>query len=249
LAVSNTGLSLGITTLTQATIFASFVCLSVAHMFSQERAGSTQYSIISATVLVYFGKCAVSFTMFLCKGDMRVDLDSDSGKYGKWTSIFLLMVAGGLFAGYDALSFLVLHNFDPATYQVLKHMRVVFISVLWQVVFQTKLSCTQWQALILLIVAGVTKVLGRSAVLDTATVGATIWIMVAQCTMCAFANVYSEALLKDAAKMPTDLVNTIIYLWGLISLVMVMVCSQGPDKLNSEPCRRLHGQGCKQTHG
>jgi len=234
-AVSRTGLSLGITSSTQAVIFGSYVCLSITHMFVQERAGATGYSVISATIWVYFGKCAASLVILACRGNLKMDsFDAGGAKFGKTFSVFLLMGTGSLFAFYDCISFLVLRNFDPATYQVLTHMRVIFVGVLWQIVFRSQLSGKQWQSLLLLVAAGITKLVARAGVLDPSVLGATIALVVVQCTLSAFANVYAEALLKDMAKMPTDLVNAIMYFWGTVSLTMVMMIAEGPGKISSE---------------
>jgi len=213
-------------------------------MFLQERAGVTRYSIISVTFLVYFGKCAVSFMMFLCKGDLRLGrLDTISLK-----SHVGLMITGGVLAFYDALSFLCLRKFDTATYQVLSHMRVIFVSFLWQGAFRRKLSSTQWQSLLLLIVAGITKTVARAESMDAALLVGPIWILFLQNGLCAAANVSSEALLKNMA-VPTDLVNTLIYFWGLVWLVIVMLCTQGPnafytDVLSPVAWARLQADPC-----
>jgi hypothetical protein len=109
-------------TLSGAVIFLVYIAFSVGHMFLQQRAGKTGYSVIAATLLVYFCKTVVSFLMFLCKEDVWTGLSSLLGpgctRFGKLQGCLLPLIPGGLYAGYDALSFVGLQHIDPPTYQL-----------------------------------------------------------------------------------------------------------------------------------
>jgi len=142
------------------------------------------------------------------------------------------MIPGGLLAGYDALSFLSLASLDPVTYQILVHMRIILVCFLWQLMFKHKLSGTQWLAILLFAAAGVTKGIDRSRMSEVELYRG-IQIVVIQTLMSALANVSSEVLLKEMP-MPADLVNTTMYLWGLIWLVIALLYKQGSGALYSE---------------
>merc|ERR1712072_1544303 len=108
---------------------------------------------MSATIIIYVGKCAVSFLMFLCRSDLRAGFSSilapGCARFGRLPACFLPLIPGGLFAAYDTLSFLSLSNLDPATYQILVQLRIVWVGILWQLAFHRNLSATQWFALLL----------------------------------------------------------------------------------------------------
>jgi len=236
LATSRPAGFLGFTTFLQVYIFAGYICLSVGHMFLQQRAGVSGYSIISATVMIYVGKFTVSFLMFLYKGNLSAGFSSlvapGCSRFGKLPACTLPLITGGLLAGYDALSFFSLAHFDPTTYQIFVHTRVICIGFLWQFAFRRKLSATQWLAFVLFTAAGITKSLDRNQLQEIGFHKA-IGIVILQIVMSAFANISSEVLLKEMA-MPTDLLNACMYFWGLVWLVIALLCTRGPGALYSE---------------
>jgi len=112
------------------------------------------------------------------------------------------------------------------------HMRIIFVCILWQVMFTRKLSATQWLALLIFFAAGITKGMDSAQVADVGLYRG-IKIVIIQMLMSAFANVSSEVLLKEMP-MPADLVNTCMYLWGLIWLLVAMLYQKGFGALYSE---------------
>eukprot|EP00928_Gymnodinium_smaydae_P060099 TRINITY_DN4364_c0_g9_i1.p1 TRINITY_DN4364_c0_g9~~TRINITY_DN4364_c0_g9_i1.p1 ORF type:complete len:427 (-),score=40.38 TRINITY_DN4364_c0_g9_i1:58-1338(-) len=228
---------IGLNTNRLVQIFFVYVAFSTGHMFLQQQAGKTGYSFLAATVMVYFGKCLVSLLMFLWKGNVAVGFGSlfapGCTRLGKVPGFLLPLIPGGLFAGYDALSFFGLQSVDPATYQVLVRMRIVFVGVLWQVMFQRKLSGIQWLAFLLIFFAGLTKGIGHVA-MDSVHFNLNgIWIMLIMNWMSAFGSVCAEALLKEMP-MPIDLINTCTYFWGMMFLCLALLTFEGPDALYSE---------------
>jgi len=226
----------GINTLPQLAVLLAFLALSVAVPFLQQRAGTTRYSTISATFMIYFGKCVVSFAMFLCRADIKAGFSTQlapgCNRFGNLPALILPIIPGGLLAGYDVLSYQSLVHLDPATYQILLHMRTIFVCFLWQLMFQRKLSATQWMAVLLFISASITKGLDRAQVSD-AELHAGVYILIIQISMSAFASVFSEVLLKEMP-MPTDLINTWTYLWGLVWLAIAMLYQKGPGAIYSD---------------
>lgn len=227
---------LGLTTFPQFAVLMLYIFFSVLHMFLQRHAGSTGYSVISATVLVYTGKLTVAFIMFLCRADVHEGFSAllapGCTRFGKLPAFMLPMIPGGLLAGYDALSFVSLGDLDPATYQIMVHMRIIFVCFLWQLMFQRKLSGTQWFAILLFTTAGIQKGIDVVQVPDVRLYRG-IQTVALQTLMSAFANVSSEVLLKEMP-MPADLVNTCMYMWGFIWLIVAMLCHQGYGAIYSE---------------
>lgn len=220
---------LGISSAAQGAILVGYIFLSTSHGFLQHHAGSTGYPVIAATLLIYVGKIVVSLLMFLCKCDVRAGLSSllapGCARFGQVPAWVLPMIPGGLFACYDALSFTSLVNLDPATYQVLLYTRVIFVCFMWQVMFRRKLSTSQWLAALIFVTAGITKGFDR-AQLGGSGFSIGIVIMLVQTLVSAVACILAEILLKEM-RMPTDLLNTCMYLWGFVWLTVVMMCQQG----------------------
>lgn len=218
-------------------ILVAYISLSVCHGFLQQRAGATGYSLISATIMICIGKFMVSFFMFLSKGNLRAGFSTlrapGCQRFGKVPAFLLPMLPGGLLAGYDVLSFYSLAHVGPATYQVLLHTRAIFICFLWQMLFQRKLSKGQWLGILLLVAASITKGLDAAQISDSSSIVAGVLIVMIQIGMSSIASVLSEVLLKEMP-MPTDLLNSCQYLWGLVWLVIALLCQQGPKGLYSE---------------
>mmetsp|Transcript_21764 Transcript_21764/g.61784 ORF Transcript_21764/g.61784 Transcript_21764/m.61784 type:complete len:513 (+) Transcript_21764:51-1589(+) len=219
---------LGIENGFQIAIFFTYVAFSCTHMFLQRRAGTTGYSVVSATIVVYSLKCLAALLMYLCRGgrDFSALLEPAGGaRFGRVPTCVLTLIPGGCLGGYDALSFLSLAALDPVTYQITMHLRLVFIALLWQFTFHRQLSSTQWFALLLFTMASTTKGLEQMREIGWA-VHAGLRIVLLQILMAAGGNVMAECLLKEVP-VPTDLLNTCLYFQGLVVLLVVVCVTQG----------------------
>merc|ERR1719329_1849045 len=150
-------------------------------MFFQQRAGTTQYSFVSATVLIYCGKCFVACVMFLVKRPPPPTSfqSSRSPRFPQVPAFLLPVIPGVLLASADAISFVSPTHLEPATYQIFLNVRIVVVGILWQIVFRRKLSHTQWLALVLFISAGFTKGLDASQFVESFEFGsAAFWVAV-----------------------------------------------------------------------
>jgi hypothetical protein len=227
---------LGLTTFPQCVLLLSFVGFAAGHTFIMQRAGTTGYSVISATILIYIAKCVISFSMFLCRTDLKAGFDSllapGCTRFGRLPGCILPMIPGGLLASGDCLTFLGLANLDPVTFLIFMNLRTVFVGISWEFMFRRKLSATQWLALLLFMVAGITKGVDRAHAMAAGGLQTGICITIIKSSTGALALVFAEVLLKEMT-MPTDLVNTCTYLWGLAWLVIVMLCGGGASTLYS----------------
>mmetsp|Transcript_47186 Transcript_47186/g.109117 ORF Transcript_47186/g.109117 Transcript_47186/m.109117 type:complete len:498 (-) Transcript_47186:66-1559(-) len=219
----------------QIAVFAAYVIFSCTHMFLQRRAGSTGYSVISATIVIYAVKCLCAFFMYVCKGgrDFMALLEPTGGpRFGRVPTCLLTLVPGGCLGCYDALSFMSLAALDPVTYQIVLHMRLVLIALLWQFTFKRQLTATQWFALLLFAVASTTKGVEQVKELGVA-VQRGLHIAFVQIVMAVSGNVMAECLLKEVP-VHTDLLNTCLYLQGLaVLLVVVCVTHGGPAAVHA----------------
>ena len=85
---------LGITTSFQGALFSFYCVLSCIHMFLQTRSGSTGYSVVAATVLIYVCKCVFAMRMHVVREGASMNLLSCKG-------VISAMLPGVLYATYD----------------------------------------------------------------------------------------------------------------------------------------------------
>jgi len=167
------------------------------------------------------------------------------GGFGATPGGLLCLVPGTCLALYDTFSFISLAGLDPVSYQIIMHARMVFIGLTWQVAFRKTLTPIQWSALLLVLIASLTKAVDQLSEIGVPAVGP-LRTALLQCVFAVVANVTSELLLKEL-NMPTDLINTAQYFQGLIVLLCGLCISHGsPQALGTqvfgaEAWQRLYG--------
>nr|CAD7455441.1 unnamed protein product [Timema tahoe] len=87
--------------------------------------------------------------------------------------LLLYFVPAFLYCLYNNLAFVNLSAFDPTTYYLLLQFRVVVTGIVFQVLFQNKLSGKQWLSLILLTVGCMVKQIDISSLYSSSTVSPT----------------------------------------------------------------------------
>lgn len=223
---------LGIETQFQAAIFSTYVVFSCTHLFLQHRAGRSGYSAVSATVLIYTAKFLVALVMHVFRGDGKLStLFQPAGGpiFGRIPTCILTLIPGACLGGYDAISFFSLAALDPVTYQIMLHVRLVFIALLWQVTFRRQLSAPQWFAMVLFSMASASK--GLDQVKEIGTVASHgLALAFAQILLAVAGNVLAEFLLKEVP-VATDLLNSCLYFQGLVVLLTVAWAQQGHSTL------------------
>jgi len=219
----------GIETQFQMAIFIAYVAFSCTHLFLQHRAGSSGYSAISATVLIYAAKFLVALMMHAVRGDGNFSaLFQPAGGpiFGRIPTCILTLIPGACLGGYDAISFFSLAALDPVTYQIMLHVRLVFIALLWQATFRRQLSAPQWFALILFSMASATKGLDQVKEIGTVATSHGLAFAFTQILLAVIGNVLAEFLLKEVP-VATDLLNSCLYFQGLVVLLTVAWARQG----------------------
>jgi len=200
---------LGIETALQTAILLSYISLYNGYGFFHDRAGRMCYDPWSAEIMSYIMKCSVSLLMFLSKGNLKNGLSTvlapGCTRFGKVPAIMLPMIPGVFWALHGYLSFRGLTHWGlrPEEYYVSTGAYTMLVGVLWQLVFQRKLSIPQWLALLLVTAASIAMGLDGDNLIGLGT--SFFHLAIISIGASAVANISSEVLLKEMP-MPTDLV-------------------------------------------
>eukprot|EP00747_Dinoflagellata_sp_TGD_P165241 gnl/TRDRNA2_/TRDRNA2_186264_c0_seq1.p1 gnl/TRDRNA2_/TRDRNA2_186264_c0~~gnl/TRDRNA2_/TRDRNA2_186264_c0_seq1.p1 ORF type:complete len:485 (+),score=78.79 gnl/TRDRNA2_/TRDRNA2_186264_c0_seq1:45-1499(+) len=211
----------GLQTSMQAWIFIAYVGFSCSHMFLQAKAGSTGYSVVSATAIIYLLKLVVALCMFCINGGSSMsDLFKPSnGRFGRVPVIMLPVIPAVLMAIGDTMSFVCLSRLDPVTYQVVLHLRIVTVAIAWQYVFSKRLSSTQWFSLLLFVAAGTEKSWDDISKRDDVETFHAVLFGLTMVSIGTFTNIATEVLLKEV-HLSTDLLNACLYGEAFVSLLV-----------------------------
>ncbi|XP_021946491.1 UDP-galactose transporter senju [Folsomia candida] len=112
------------------------------------------YNTIIAVLLTEVIKLWVSAGIFIQRNSVAVfvgELRQNS------KVLFLYFIPAGLYCLYNNLAFMNLVNFDPTTYFLLLQFRVVVTGIVFQMLFQKRLSKYQWISLIFLTIGCMIK--------------------------------------------------------------------------------------------
>nr|CAD7568459.1 unnamed protein product [Timema californicum] len=149
--------------------------------------------------------------------------------------LLLYFVPAFLYCLYNNLAFVNLSAFDPTTYYLLLQFRVVVTGIVFQVLFQKKLSGKQWLSLILLTVGCMVKQIDISSLYSSSSVSTTAhsnspWefrlsvnaLLILVQTICSCcAGVFNEYLLKGEGA------NVNIYIQNMFMYINSIVCNAG----------------------
>ncbi|XP_076249868.1 UDP-galactose transporter senju isoform X2 [Calliopsis andreniformis] len=142
--------------------------------------------------------------------------------------LVLYTIPSFLYCLYNNLAFINLAAFDPTTYYVLLQFRVVITGIIFQVVFNKKLSLKQWFSLVLLTIGCMIKHISLD--LNVNTIGAKIslnsnivFIFVQTICSC-LAGVYNEYLLKEqGANINIFVQNVFMYIDSIFCNLLVFL--------------------------
>ncbi|CAF3014255.1 unnamed protein product [Rotaria socialis] len=168
------------------------------------------------------------------------------------TVIILYFIPSALYCLYNNLAFINLSSYDPTTYFLLLQFRVVVTGVIFQFLFNKRLTRLQWLSLILLTSGCIIKQFEHSSISSSSTTISTrnmttatttiqsnqqtittppsiinvhlIWILVQVFCSC-FAGVYNEYLLKSdrTNQVDTMLQNAFMYVDSILcNFVLLM---------------------------
>mmetsp|Transcript_107131 Transcript_107131/g.303568 ORF Transcript_107131/g.303568 Transcript_107131/m.303568 type:complete len:392 (-) Transcript_107131:75-1250(-) len=191
--------------------------------------GKTMYSTYSATLLSEFAKALVSLVMLLSTvGISEVEIN--------WLYMRRYAVPGAVYFVNNNLVFLIQERLDPATFQLVGQMKIVFTGLLFRFVLNRKLTKVQYLA-IWQLACGTAVSQIRSSNSERASAAETsayfgFLLCMFSCLLSALGGIYTEKLLKDKLEDSIHWQNLQLYSWG-IAFNMVGTFIHAPDVLTS----------------
>lgn len=142
--------------------------------------------------------------------------------------LFLLyFIPAAFYCLYNNLAFVSLVNFDPTTYYILLQLRMVVTGVIYQIVFNRRLTALQWFSLVLITIGCLVKnssqFSGQSVSISSVFSGGILLILVQVFCSC-FAGVYTEFLVKDTgAGVHLMVQNVFMYVDSIVCNLLVLL--------------------------
>lgn len=138
----------------------------------------------------------------------------------------LYLIPAALYCLYNNLAFINLSNYDPTSYFILLQLRNVITGLLYQIIFNKKLTKLQWVSLILLTFGCIVKEMGKNSKNSesfNSILSVHLLLIILQVFCSCFAGVYNEYLLKDTgAKVNILIQNIFMYVDSIIcNLILV----------------------------
>lgn len=189
--------------------------------------GHTQYSTYIATLLSELAKAVVSLAMLFATVDMStVEI---SPRY-----VLRYAVPGGVYFINNNLVFLIQERLDPATFQLVGQMKIVFTGLLFRFVLDRRLTKVQYLAIWQLACgAAVSQIPKTSAGAFRAEPSLQGFLLcMASCMLSALGGIYTEKLMKDKVQHSIHWQNLQLYSWG-IAFNVVGTFIHAPDVLSS----------------
>lgn len=177
-------------------IFISYIALFVNQgiiVTWSQRSGRYEYNIIAVVLMTEILKLVIS-TVLYCKDNSILTLLQEIRKNQK--VLLLYMIPSLLYCFYNNLAFINLTRYDPTTYYVLLQLRVVFTGIIFQIIFNKKLSGMQWFSLILLTAGCMVKHFDTSVFNTEFHIDISLFLIIVQTICSCLAGVYNEYLLK-----------------------------------------------------
>ncbi|CAF0818319.1 unnamed protein product [Adineta ricciae] len=215
--------------------------------------------VVLLTEVVKFVTALVIYRQTHSFNQMRRDItENQTGKFAfqkrvfiyykrnKRKLLFLYFIPSALYCLYNNLAFINLSSYDPTTYFLLLQFRVVVTGVIFQILFNKRLTRIQWLSLLLLTSGCIIKQFEHSSSLPVSKVSLTnstlshtpeptvqksslinihlIWILVQVFCSC-FAGVYNEYLLKSDRTTQVDVMlqNSFMYFDSILCNLMLLM--------------------------
>ncbi|OAD61434.1 CMP-sialic acid transporter 1 [Eufriesea mexicana] len=199
-----------------------------------QRNGHYEYNIIIVVLMTEILKLFASIILY-CKDNTFTSLCQEITENKK--VLLLYIIPSFLYCLYNNLAFINLAAFDPTTYYVLLQLRVVMTGIIFQVVFNKKLSLKQWFSLVLLTIGCMVKHTNLDFNVNVFDVkinlNSNIILVFVQTICSCLAGVYNEYLLKEqGANINIFVQNAFMYIdsifWNLIVFVLFFISENNP---------------------
>ncbi|XP_011639154.1 UDP-galactose transporter senju [Pogonomyrmex barbatus] len=205
-------------------IFISYIALFINQgilVTWSQRSGRYEYNIVAVVLMTEILKLIISAALY-CKDNSILTLLQETVKNKK--VLLLYMIPAILYCLYNNLAFVNLARFDPTTYYVLLQLRVVFTGIIFQVIFNKKLTATQWFSLIILTVGCMIKHFDAHVLGTEFHVDIFLLLILVQTTCSCLAGVYNEYLLKrQGADIDIFIQNVFMYIDSILCNVVAIV--------------------------
>ena len=210
--------------------------LGILVRLSQSNRNTYSYNISSVVLCGEILKLIISVWIYLKKNFSFTQLFSE---FRTGLRVCLLyMIPAFLYCLYNNLSFVNLANYDPTTYFILLQFRNVITGIIYQILFDKKLTKMQWFSLIILTFGCIVKEFGRVSVRHKnsshSVFSIHLVLILVQIFCSCFAGVYNEYLLKDSGKSVDILIqNMYMYIDSVLSnLFLLLFTSKSVDELD-----------------
>ncbi|XP_014486767.1 PREDICTED: CMP-sialic acid transporter 2 [Dinoponera quadriceps] len=205
-------------------IFISYMALFVNQgilVTWSQRSGRYEYNIVAVVLLTEVLKLVISIILY-CKDNSMFTLLKEIMTNKK--VLLLYMIPSLLYCLYNNLAFVSLARFDPTTYYVLLQLRVVFTGIVFQVIFNKKLSAIQWFSLVFLTVGCMVKHFDISVLNTEFHVDSSLLLILIQIICSCLAGVYNEYLLKrQGANINIFVQNVFMYVDSIFCNIVAIV--------------------------
>jgi len=226
---------LGLDSVFKITLFIGYMSLCVSQgilVYASKKDGQIQYNFTTVVLFTELAKLTLATSMFLqSEGNFSELLDQMKEHRSTWLLYFIPAL---LYCFYNNLTFVNLQFFDPTTFFVLSQFRVVVTALIYQALFDKKLTSRQWMSLVILIFGCVVKEVHKFSPSNLGTVPYLNWGLVLVQICCAtFAGVYNEFLLKKKSTTSINLQNIFMYANSIIGNVVILCFGVGGRTLSS----------------
>ncbi|CAK9809688.1 UDP-galactose transporter senju [Anthophora quadrimaculata] len=209
-------------------IFISYMALFVNQgiiVTWSQRDGRYEYNIVMVVLMTEVLKLLTSVILY-CKDNTFSTLYQEVTDNKK--VLLLYMIPSFLYCLYNNLAFINLAAFDPTTYYVLLQFRVVMTGIIFQIVFNKKLSLKQWLSLVLLTIGCMVKHINLDYSVNIfnakINLNSNIILIFVQTICSCLAGVYNEYLLKEqGANINIFVQNVFMYIDSIFCNVVVFI--------------------------
>lgn len=216
-------------------IFISYITLFINQgilVTWSQRSGRYEYNIVAVVLMTEILKLIISTALY-CKNNSILTLLQETRKNKK--VLLLYMIPALLYCLYNNLAFVNLARFDPTTYYILLQLRVVLTGIIFQVIFNKKLSMIQWFSLVILTVGCMVKHFDAHVLGTEFHVDIFLLLIFVQTTCSCLAGVYNEYLLKrQGADIDIFIQNVFMYIdsifCNIVAIVLLSVFTNGVSK-------------------
>ncbi|KAL0101560.1 hypothetical protein PUN28_018999 [Cardiocondyla obscurior] len=217
-------------------IFISYIALFINQgilVTWSQRSGRYEYNIVAVVLMTEVLKLVISTALY-CKDNSILTLLQETRKNKK--VLLLYMIPALLYCLYNNLAFVNLARFDPTTYYVLLQLRVVLTGIIFQVIFNKKLSATQWISLVILTVGCMVKHFDAHVLGSEFHVDIFLLLILVQTTCSCLAGVYNEYLLKrQGADIDIFIQNVFMYIdsifCNIVAIVLLSIFTSGISEM------------------